>query len=163
METRNRYAPPRVPLTKEPALWGSPVSLRARTRIAFVAGAVAFAIFHTEFVYSPVALPWSESIVWGLISSAVSIAGYLVIISPAWVPMLIPQRYPKVARTAFVLGGLMLLAAGGGAAFAEVPRIPHDGFSFLALYGLLALVIGACFLWLAASRTDASQPPVSDR
>lgn len=58
--------------------------------------------------------------------------------------MLIPQRYPKVARTAFVLCGLILLAAGGGVAFAEVPRIPHDGFSFLALYGLLALVIGAC-------------------
>ncbi|WP_457332327.1 hypothetical protein [Rhizobacter sp. P5_C2] len=163
METRNHYAPPRAPLNKEPALWGSPVSLRARTRLAFVAGAVAFAIFHTEFVYSPVAFPWSESIVWGLISSAVSIAGCLVIISPAWVPMLIPQRYPKVARTAFVLGGLMLLAAGGGAAFAEVHGIPHDGFSFLALYGLLASIIGTCFLWLAASRTDANAPPVSDR
>ncbi|KQU67933.1 MULTISPECIES: hypothetical protein [unclassified Rhizobacter] len=155
METRNRYAPPRAPLTKEPALWGSPVSLRARTRIASVAGVAAIAVLHSEFVYSPVAMPWSESVVWGLIGSAASIAGCLVIVSPAWVPMLIPQQYPKIARTAFALCGLILLVAGGGIALAEVPRIPHDGFSFLVLYGLLALVIGACFIWLAASRTDA--------
>src|SRR3982751_1013637 len=96
-----------------PALWGRPPSIRRRTRAAFIAGVTIIAIVQGVFVESFVAIPWAESIGWGLISAATSVAGWLLLFTPAWLPMLVPPKYPRVSRAAFALCGLILLLAGG--------------------------------------------------
>jgi len=157
--TADNYAPPRTPLKEWPAPWSRQVPIRTRTRIAFVVGVVGVALLQGVFVYSPVVIPWSDGPVWGLLSAAVSVAGWLLIFSPAWLPMLVPQEYPRVSRSLFAVCGLLLLLVSCLVAFSETRMLLHGGISLLVPYGLLGSAIGVYFLWLAIVRTPQRESP----
>lgn len=132
-----------------------PPSIHGRTRGAFIAGVASIAIVQGVFGESFVAMPWAASVVWGLIGAATSVAGWWLLFAPAWLPMLVPPKYPRVSRAAFGLCGLILLLVGGVIGFLGAEMMLYGEFTLLAPYGLLALATGVYFLWLAIHR-DAS-------
>jgi hypothetical protein len=110
---------------------------------------VGVALVQGTFVYSPVVAPWSGNMMWGLLGTAASAAGWLLVFCPAWFPMLVPQKYPRVSRVVFAVCGLLLLLASGLLGLLGAQSMLHGDFSLRAPYALIGLATGVCFIRLA--------------
>lgn len=78
-----------------------------------------------------------------------------LLFAPAWLPMVVPPKYPRFSRAAFGLCGLILLLVGGVIGFPGAEMMLYGQFTLLPPYALLALTTGVYFRWLAIHR-DAS-------